>query len=141
MATHDDVKRALEAALGLSRNTLENPVPIANTILERIGGLDDRINIIEIEVLTTVPKFSGKDKEDVEEWISQVAVLFTASGKQPGVNNANIVQYAIGGLQGAALRWYTEMKQAAVRNLVNWADANNDNDLKHRIKRKFISDE
>ena len=138
---HDQVKRAIETALGLPANALNNPAPIANNILGRIGELDDRINTVETEVTTTVPKFLGRDEEDVEEWIAQVEALFTASGRQPGVNNANIAQYAIGGIQGAALRWYTEMKQAAAGNLVNWADANNDNDLKHRIKQKFISDE
>ena len=98
MATHNEVKRALEAALGLTAGDLDAALPAGNTIFGRIGRLDDRINIVETEVSTTVPKFSGRDEEDVEEWIAQVEALFTASGRQPGVNNANIAQYAIGGL-------------------------------------------
>src|ERR1043165_3783585 len=104
MATHNEVKRALEAALGLIAEDLDDALPAGDTIFGRIRRLDDRINIVETEVSTTVPKFSGRDEEDVEEWIAQVEALFTASGRQPGVNNANIAQYAKGGLQGAALR-------------------------------------
>ena len=33
------------------------------------------------------------------------------------------------------------MKAAAAGNLINWANNDNDNDLKHQIKQKFIGEE
>src|ERR1700722_18774887 len=33
------------------------------------------------------------------------------------------------------------MKEAGAGNLVNWADVDNDNDLKHRIKRRFTRED
>ena len=50
--------------------TLNNPILVENTILGKIEALDDRINIIETEVSTTVPKFLDRNEEDVEEWIA-----------------------------------------------------------------------
>src|ERR1044071_7737602 len=54
MATHNEVKRALEAALGLTAGDLDDALPVGDTIFGRIGRLDDRINIVETEVSTTV---------------------------------------------------------------------------------------
>jgi hypothetical protein len=132
----------LERALGLTVNELNNPLAAGRSILERIEATNDRVNIVEQEVSTKgVPYYHGYENEDIEEWIAQVEALFTASGREVGANNTNIARYAIGGLRGPALNWYTERKAAGGGNLINWADADNDNDLKHRIKQKFISEE
>ncbi|GES76172.1 ribonuclease H-like domain-containing protein [Rhizophagus clarus] len=44
-------------------------------------------------------------------------------------------------LKGTALQWYLERKEAGAGNLINWADNDNDNDLKHRIRQKFTNEE
>ena len=139
--TQNQILRALENALGYPANTLNNALGAGQSIAERIENVNDRINIVETEVSSTVPTYHGKEEEDVEEWIAQIEALFTASGRNAGGNNANIARFAVGGLKGNALRWYTEQKNANNGNLVNWTDADNDNDLKHRIKRKFITTE
>jgi hypothetical protein len=141
MATENQIRRILENALGLTANSLNGPLNAGDSVVERIGGVNDRVNVVETEVSSRVPKFAGKEEEDVEEWIAQVEALFTASGRNAGGNNARIAQFAIGGLEGAALQWYTERKAGNAGHLVNWADVDNDNDLKHRIKQRFIGDE
>jgi hypothetical protein len=66
------------------------PVQTTNT--------NDRINVVEQEVNTKeVPFYYGYEDEDIKEWIAQVKVLFTASGRNAGVNNANIAKYAVEG--------------------------------------------
>ena len=141
MATANEIRRILERALGYAPNTLDAALAGGQSVTDQINTVNDRVNIVETEVTSRAPKFNGKDEEDVEEWIAEVEALFTASGRPSGANNVNIALFAIGGLGGNALRWYTERRTAGAGNLLNWADADNDNDLKHRIKRKFIGDE
>jgi hypothetical protein len=119
MATQAQVARILENALGYTPNALNGALNVGDSILERIQGVNDRVNIVETEVMTRVPKFKGREDEDVEEWIGQIEALFTASGRNAGVNNARIAQFAIGGLEGAALQWYTDRKTLNAGNLVN----------------------
>ncbi|CAB4416254.1 unnamed protein product [Rhizophagus irregularis] len=68
-------------------------------------------------------------------------VAFTAIGKAPGNNGERQAAYAAAHLRGAAIQWYNEMKETNAGNLTNWADADNDNDLKHRIKRRFTRED
>src|SRR6185369_3736954 len=129
------VKRIMERAMGLGNGTLDNPLGAGEAIAERIENAGNEVGMIHL------PIFSGKEEEDVSDWIRQFEVAFTATGKAAGVNGARQAAVAATCLRGSASQWYNEMKEAAAGNLVNWANNDNDNDLKHRITRKFTRED
>jgi hypothetical protein len=66
-----------------------------------------------------MPVFSGKEDEEVGDWIRQFEVAFTASGKNDDGNGTRKAAIAATCLRGSALQWYNRMKEAAAGNLVN----------------------
>ena len=74
-ATEAHVKRALENALGLAPNALDGAINTGASILGQIQGVNDRINVVETEVTSRVPKFAGKEDEDVEEHSGEIISL------------------------------------------------------------------
>jgi hypothetical protein len=129
MATINEINRTLERALGLANNTLDAP---GEDLIARIDNTQN-----EIGGIVRMPEFNGREDKDVGDWIRQFEVAFTASGKNDDGNGTKKAAIAATCLRGSALQWFNRMKEAAVGNLVNWADADNDNDFKHRINRDF----
>ena len=136
MATLPELRRTLEAALGLPANTLDNVVAAGIDIAARIENAGN-----EAGGAISLPIFSGKEEEDVNDWIRQFEVAFTAIGKNAGNNGTRQAAWAATCLKGAALQWYNEMKELNNGNLINWVDANNDNDLKNRIVARFTRED
>ncbi|PKY60614.1 hypothetical protein RhiirA4_519262, partial [Rhizophagus irregularis] len=132
----EDLRAALLAATGhdIGGNWagLIPANPLANVIEDAGNVAGGMVNI---------PLFYGKEEEDVSDWIKQFEVAFTAIGKAAGANGIRQAAYTAAHLRGAAAQWYNEMKETNVGHLVNWADADNDNDLKHRIKRRFTRED
>ena len=91
--------------------------------------------------IISIPLFYGKEEEDVSDWIRQFEVAFTAIGKTEGNDGGRKAAYAAAHLRGAAAQWYNEMKEANVGNLTNWQNADDDNDLKDRIRRRFTRED
>ncbi|PKK64645.1 hypothetical protein RhiirC2_787225 [Rhizophagus irregularis] len=74
--------------------------------------------------------FYGKEEDDVNDWVRQFEIAFTAIGKAAGNNGVRQAAFA------------ATLKEANIGNLTNWGDADNDNDLKHdKIKRKFTRED
>ncbi|EXX66478.1 hypothetical protein RirG_123420 [Rhizophagus irregularis DAOM 197198w] len=109
MANQDQIKRIIENALGFTPNALDNVLGAGQT-------LADRIQTAAMGGIVGIPTFSGKEDEDVNDWIRQFDVAFTVSGRPEGnvaggacrQNKANI---AITCLRGIALQWYNEEKK------------------------------
>ncbi|GET65667.1 hypothetical protein PTSG_12973 [Rhizophagus irregularis DAOM 181602=DAOM 197198] len=91
--------------------------------------------------IISLPHFYGKEEEDVNDWVRQFETAFTAIGKAAGVNGARQAAMAATCLKGAAAQWYNEKKEANNGHLVNWADNDDDNDLKHRVKQRFTRED
>ncbi|GET53753.1 hypothetical protein GLOIN_2v1846315 [Rhizophagus irregularis DAOM 181602=DAOM 197198] len=98
-------------------NALGFPANTLNAAVGAGGSLIERIENAGNEAGGTIsiPLFYGREDEDVTDWVRQ--------------------------FERAAAQWYNEMKEVNAGNLVNWADADNDNDLKHRIKRRFTRED
>ncbi|CAB4484818.1 unnamed protein product [Rhizophagus irregularis] len=136
MATENQIKRLIENALGYPANTLNAAVGAGTSLIDRIENAGN-----EAGGVISVPLFYGKEDEDVNDWVRQFEVAFTAVGKAAGANGIRQAAYAAAHLRGAAAQWYNEMKELNAGHLVNWADVDNDNDLKHRIKRRFTRED
>ncbi|CAB4425439.1 unnamed protein product [Rhizophagus irregularis] len=136
MATENQIKRILENALGFPANALNAVVGEGAHITDRIENAGN-----EAGGVISIPLFYGKEDEDVNDWVRQFEVAFTAVGKAAGANGTRQAAYAAAHLRGAAAQWYNEMKETNAGHLINWADADNDNDLKHRIKRRFTRED
>src|SRR6202012_2757698 len=124
-----------EILMGLPVNILNNPLAPGQTIMEMVNTAG------EVAGGIIWPTFSGREDEDVNDWVIQFEIAFTASRRNAGAAGAYQAALAANCLKGIALQWYLERKEAGAGNLVNWADNNNDNDLKHRVKQKFTSEE
>jgi hypothetical protein len=125
MATENQVKRIFEQAMGLPDGTLNNALALGASIIKNIQNAATQNNSI-----VSLPLFSGRDDEDVNDWIRSFEITFAASGKPDNVK----VSHAATCLRGLALQWYNERKEANAGNLANWNDNDNDNDFKHRIR-------
>ncbi|CAB4486085.1 unnamed protein product [Rhizophagus irregularis] len=136
MATENQIKRLIENALGYPANTLNAAVGAGGSLIERIENAGN-----EAGGTISIPLFYGKEDEDISDWVRQFEVAFTAVGKTAGANGVRQAAYAAAHLRGAAAQWYIEMKEVNAGHLVNWADVDNDNDLKHRIKRRFTRED
>ncbi|GET58730.1 ribonuclease H-like domain-containing protein [Rhizophagus irregularis DAOM 181602=DAOM 197198] len=136
MATENQVKRLIENALGYPANTLNAAVGVGASLIDRIENAGN-----EAGGTISIPLFHGKEDEDVNDWVRQFEVAFTAVGKAAGANGVRQAAYAAAHLRGAAAQWYIEMKELNAGHLVNWADVDNDNDLKHRIKKRFTRED
>ncbi|CAB4492630.1 unnamed protein product [Rhizophagus irregularis] len=136
MATENQVKRLIENALGYPANTLNAAVGAGASLIDRIENAGN-----EAEGMISIPLFYGKEDEDINDWIRQFEVAFTAVGKAAGANGIRQAAFAAAHLRGAASQWYHEVKELNAGHLVNWADVDNDNDLKHRIKRRFTRED
>ncbi|EXX53477.1 hypothetical protein RirG_243510 [Rhizophagus irregularis DAOM 197198w] len=136
MATEDQMKRIVENALGYPPNTLDGVLGAGAHLVNRIENAGN-----EAGGIINIPLFYGKEEEDVSDWIRQFEVAFTAIGKAAGTNGERQAAYAAAHLRGAAAQWYNEMKETNAGHLRNWADADDDNDLKHRIKRRFTRED
>ncbi|GBC32070.2 hypothetical protein GLOIN_2v1478394 [Rhizophagus irregularis DAOM 181602=DAOM 197198] len=128
MANQDQIKRIMENVIGLAPNTLDNVLGAGQILIERIQTAG-------IGGIVGMPTFSGKEDEDVNDWIRQFEVAFTVSGRIEGnvgggVCNQNKANVAITCLRGTALQWYNEEKERVAANLVNWCDHNDDRNLK-----------
>ena len=121
--------------MGLPGNALDGALAAGANLATMIENAGNEGGMVHI------PLFYGKEEEDVNDWVKQFEVAFTAIGKAPGANGIRQAAYAATCLKGAAAQWYLEMKELNAGNLVNWADVNNDNDLKHRIKQRFTRDD
>ncbi|EXX65100.1 hypothetical protein RirG_136540 [Rhizophagus irregularis DAOM 197198w] len=136
MATEDQMKRIIENALGYPPNTLDGLIGAGAHLVDRIENAGN-----EAGGIINIPLFYGKEEEDVSDWIRQFEVAFTAIGKAAGTNSERQAAYTAAHLRGAAAQWYNEMKETNASHLRNWADADDDNDLKHRIKRRFTRED
>ncbi|KAJ9091541.1 hypothetical protein QFC21_007166 [Naganishia friedmannii] len=65
-----------------------------------------------------LPKFSGKDNEDVDQWIEKVSAIFEYSG----VHDSDLLQQLPLVLQGNALTWFTQLgkDRLALRTWHDW---------------------
>ncbi|RGB21430.1 hypothetical protein C1646_778047, partial [Rhizophagus diaphanus] len=106
MATENQMKRIVENALGLPANVLNAPLGAGASIAERIENVAN-----EIGETINFQLFYGKEEEDVNDWIRQFEVAFTAIEKAPGNNGTRQAAYAATCLKGAAAQWYNEMKE------------------------------
>ncbi|PKC53750.1 hypothetical protein RhiirA1_478641, partial [Rhizophagus irregularis] len=77
MANQDQIKRIVENAIGLAPNTLDNALGAGQTLI-------DRIQTAGMGGIVGMPTFSGKEDEDVNDWIRQFEVAFTVSGRTEG---------------------------------------------------------
>ncbi|CAB4492631.1 unnamed protein product [Rhizophagus irregularis] len=136
MATENQIKRLIENALGYPANTLNAAVGAGGSLIERIENAGN-----EAGGTISIPLFYGREDEDVSDWVRQFEVAFTAVGKTAGANGIRQAAYAAAHLRGAAAQWYNETKELNAGHLANWVDADNDNDLKHRIKRRFTRED
>ncbi|KAJ9095928.1 hypothetical protein QFC20_006529 [Naganishia adeliensis] len=64
-----------------------------------------------------LPKFSGKDTEDVDQWIEKVSAIFEYSG----VHDSDLLQQLPLVLQGNALTWFTQLGKGR-HSLKAWHD-------------------
>ncbi|GBB99117.1 hypothetical protein RclHR1_34190002 [Rhizophagus clarus] len=131
----NQLKRMFETVVGLPVNALDNPLNPGQTLLEMVNTAGETSGGI------IWPIFNGREDEDVNDWIIQFELAFLASRRNEGNNGEHKAAIAVNCLKGTALQWYLERKEAGAGNLVNWVDNDNDNDLKHRIKQKFTSEE
>ncbi|CAB4495649.1 unnamed protein product [Rhizophagus irregularis] len=106
MATENQVKRLIENALGYPANTLNAAVGAGASLIDRIENAGN-----EAGGMVSVPLFYGKEDEDVNDWVRQFEVAFTAVGKAAGANGVRQAAYAVAHLRGAASQWYNEMKE------------------------------
>lgn len=65
-----------------------------------------------------LPKFYGKDSEDVDQWIEKVSAIFEYSG----VHDSDLLQQLPLVLQGNALTWFTQLgkERHALRTWHDW---------------------
>ncbi|GBC30196.2 hypothetical protein GLOIN_2v1791176 [Rhizophagus irregularis DAOM 181602=DAOM 197198] len=139
MANQDQIKRIVENAIGLAPNTLDNALGAGQTLI-------DRIQTAGMGGIVGMPTFSGKEDEDVNDWIRQFEVAFTVSGRTEGnvgggICNQNKANVAITCLRGTALQWYNEEKERVAANLVNWCDHNDDRNLKNKLINRFTRED
>ncbi|GBB96356.1 hypothetical protein RclHR1_27350001 [Rhizophagus clarus] len=131
----NQLKRTLETIIELPANTLDNPLGPGLTLAEMVNTAGETSGGI------TWPIFNGREDEDVNDWITQFELAFSANRRNEGNNKEHKAAMAANCLKGTALQWYLERKEAGAGNLINWVDNDNDDDLKHRIKQKFTSEE
>ncbi|GBC43016.2 hypothetical protein GLOIN_2v1847961 [Rhizophagus irregularis DAOM 181602=DAOM 197198] len=139
MATEAQIRRIVENATGLAPNALDNALGAGQTLL-------DRIQTAGMGGIVGMPTFSGKEDEDVNDWIRQFEVAFTVSGRTEGnvgggVCSQNKANVAITCLRGTALQWYNEEKERVAANLVNWCDHNDDRNLKNKLINRFTRED
>ncbi|GBC28000.1 ribonuclease H-like domain-containing protein [Rhizophagus irregularis DAOM 181602=DAOM 197198] len=135
MANEAQIRRIMENAMGLAPNALDNALGAGQT-------LADRIQTAGMGGIVGMPTFSGKEDEDINDWIRQFEIAFTVSGRPEGnvgggVCRQNKANIAITCLRGIALQWYNEEKERVAANLVNWCDHNEDRNLKRRLIDRF----
>ncbi|GBC29379.2 ribonuclease H-like domain-containing protein [Rhizophagus irregularis DAOM 181602=DAOM 197198] len=135
MANEAQIRRIMENAMGLAPNALDNALGAGQT-------LADRIQTAGMGGIVGMPTFSGKEDEDINDWIRQFEIAFTVSGRPEGnvgggVCRQNKANIAITCLRGIALQWYNEEKEKIAANLVNWCDHNEDRNLKRRLIDRF----
>ncbi|GET50524.1 ribonuclease H-like domain-containing protein [Rhizophagus irregularis DAOM 181602=DAOM 197198] len=135
MANEVQIRRIMENAMGLAPNALDNALGAGQT-------LADRIQTAGMGGIVGMPTFSGKENEDINDWIRQFEIAFTVSGRPEGnvgggVCRQNKANIAITCLRGIALQWYNEEKEKVAVNLVNWCDHNEDRNLKRRLIDRF----
>ncbi|GET51528.1 ribonuclease H-like domain-containing protein [Rhizophagus irregularis DAOM 181602=DAOM 197198] len=135
MANEAQIRRIMENAMGLAPNALDNALGAGQT-------LADRIQTAGMGGIVGMPTFSGKEDEDINDWIRQFEIAFTVSGRPEGnvgggVCRQNKANIAITCLRGIALQWYNEEKERVAANLVNWCDHNEDRNLKRGLIDRF----
>ncbi|PKK60188.1 hypothetical protein RhiirC2_819156, partial [Rhizophagus irregularis] len=109
MATENQIKRLIENALGYPANTLNAAMGAGASLIDRIKNAGN-----EAGGVISVPLFYRKEDEDVNDWVRQFEVAFTAVGKAAGANGTRQAAYAAAHLRGAAAQWYNEMKELNV---------------------------
>ncbi|PKC51688.1 hypothetical protein RhiirA1_483193 [Rhizophagus irregularis] len=102
MATEAQMRRIVENAIGLAPNALDNALGAGQTLI-------DRIQTAGMGGIVGMPTFSGKEDEDVNDWIRQFEVAFTVSGRTEGnvgggICRQNKANVAITCLRGTALQ-------------------------------------
>jgi hypothetical protein len=63
-----------------------------------------------------LPKFNGRDNEDVDQWIEKVTAIFDFSG----ASNAALLQQLPLILQGNALTWFTQLGREKRSTFLTW---------------------
>ncbi|CAB4417278.1 unnamed protein product [Rhizophagus irregularis] len=112
MANQDQIKRIVENAIGLTPNALDNALGVGQTLADRIQNCRNGRN-------SRNATFSGKEDEDVNDWIRQFDTA----------------------LQGIALQWYNEEKERIAANLVNWCEHDDDRNLKRKLINRFTRED
>ncbi|GBC25715.2 hypothetical protein RIR_jg16879.t1 [Rhizophagus irregularis DAOM 181602=DAOM 197198] len=107
MATENQVKRLIENALGYPANTLNAAVGAGASLIDRIENAGN-----EAGGMVSVPLFYRKEDEDVNDWVRQFEVAFTAVGKAAGANGVRQAAYAAAHLRGAASQWIATREHA-----------------------------
>ncbi|UZO29097.1 uncharacterized protein OCT59_022587 [Rhizophagus irregularis] len=139
MATEAQIRRIVKNAIELAPNALDNALGAGQTLI-------DRIQTAGMGGIVGMPTFSGKEDEDVNDWIRQFEVAFTVSGRTEGnvgggVCSQNKANVAITCLRGTALQWYNEEKERVAANLVNWCDHDDDRNLKNKLIDRFTRED
>jgi hypothetical protein len=80
-ATLVEIRRLLERVNGLPNGALDNALAPGEDMAARIDNTRN-----ELGGIIRMPEFSGKEDEDVEDWIKQFEIAFTASGKNDDGN-------------------------------------------------------
>jgi hypothetical protein len=65
-----------------------------------------------------LPKFRGKDTEDIDQWIDKVTAIFQFSG----ATDAELLRHLPLILQDNALTWFTQLGSLKALTLVTWLD-------------------
>ncbi|CAB4426071.1 unnamed protein product [Rhizophagus irregularis] len=104
MANIGQINRALENLFGLPPNALDAALGVGQIIRERIEAVG-----AETGGIVSMPIFSRTENEDVNDWVRQFDVAYTASGKPEGPVGGGVCRQrkanvAITCLKGAALQ-------------------------------------
>ncbi|EXX64489.1 hypothetical protein RirG_006490 [Rhizophagus irregularis DAOM 197198w] len=91
------IRRTLENALELPANALNNALGAEVNLAERIENAGN-----ETGGIVSMPMFYGKEEEDVNDWVRQFEIAFTAIGKAAGNNGVRQAAFAATCLRGAA---------------------------------------
>ncbi|GES76231.1 enzymatic polyprotein, putative [Rhizophagus clarus] len=91
-------KRTIEMAIGFPANTLDNPLGPGQTLIEMINTAGETSGGI------IWPTFNGREDEDVNDWIIQFELAFSASRRNEGNNGEHKAVIAANCLKGTALQ-------------------------------------
>lgn len=132
IASAAEVERLNEIISGLQRQ-VQNLLPVPPSRAERHATIDEEATYRDPSYAPStftsaphkpkikasdLPKFNGRDNEDVDQWIEKVSAIFEFSG----VQDSDLLQQLPLILQGNALTWFTQLgkERHALRTWNDW---------------------